>query len=164
MYCFTRLFYYYHFFLHRNGLGYINKEDGRELVSVIFLCESKTCHLHILLHLTTTTTLTTIKTQLCLFSTSNHNEYSQNIADSLLSFISFLHQTTTHFHLLIYFEKLSFISFLHQTTTRSLPSSPPMHCLLSLFYIKPQRIELGTLAAADCLLSLFYIKPQLVVL
>lgn len=30
MYYLTRLFYYYHFILHRNGLGYINKEDGRE--------------------------------------------------------------------------------------------------------------------------------------
>ena len=55
---------------------------------------------------------------------------------------------------------LSFISFLHQTTTSCSRNDNRLHCLLSLFYIKPQRAEQKHEEAENCLLSLFYIKPQ----
>ena len=57
---------------------------------------------------------------------------------------------------------LSYISFLHQTTTMSCMSWLVMHCLISLFYIKPQLLDKDTRMENNCLISLFYIKPQLV--
>ena len=41
--------------------------------------------------------------------------------------------------------------------------SNPHHCLLSLFYIKPQPFIRNCTGPPYCLLSLFYIKPQLAV-
>ena len=76
---------------------------------------------------------------LYLFSTSNHNALSQRVDPYTLSYISFLHQTTTVFE---YFEtpdQLSYISFLHQTTTKPPKVKDEQNCLISLFYIKPQR-------------------------
>ena len=73
-----------------------------------------------------------------LFSTSNHNRNPKEEYHLILSFISFLHQTTT-------------------------PRGYPhviQHCLLSLFYIKPQRVPVSPITRLNCLLSLFYIKPQ----
>ena len=35
-------------------------------------------------------------------------------------------------------------------------------CILSKFYIKPQRLRVGPLRRISCILSKFYIKPQLV--
>ena len=55
---------------------------------------------------------------------------------------------------------LSYISILHQTTTTSWALVRGLHCLISLFYIKPQRASCTTLRALYCLISLFYIKPQ----
>ena len=97
-----------------------------------------------------------------LFSTSNHNLVRVKVREDKLSFISFLHQTTTlrscsSFSMVLSFisflhqtttwrtycimvRGLSFISFLHQTTTNHPCLKVPLNCLLSLFYIKPQRI------------------------
>ena len=112
-------------------------------------------------------------------STSNHNDnsnYHKNTALSLFyikpqllvvayitkDIVFYLFSTSNHnrnpkeeYHLI-----LSFISFLHQTTT---PRGYPhviQHCLLSLFYIKPQRVPVSPITRLNCLLSLFYIKPQ----
>ena len=60
------------------------------------------------------------------------------IAPSLLSYISFLHQTTTWWLFCYFCIVLSYISFLHQTTTRNNLRKNDLHCLISLFYIKPQ--------------------------
>ena len=54
---------------------------------------------------------------LYLFSTSNHNTGGAGLVGSLLSYIFFL----------------------HQTTTRSSRRRHPWNCLISFFYIKPQR-------------------------
>ena len=54
---------------------------------------------------------------LYLFSTSNHNVPRNNSLSVSLSYISFLHQTTTLVMLLDTLILLSYISFLHQTTT-----------------------------------------------
>ena len=75
---------------------------------------------------------------LYLFSTSNHNLKRKIAALSELSYISFLHQTTTGCHTSGSRGRLSYISFLHQTTTGWLSQSRSRNCLISLFYIKPQ--------------------------
>ena len=71
-------------------------------------------------------------------STSNHNLNSVKSTKNALSYIVFLHQTTTitawGFSLTI----LSYIVFLHQTTTGWLWWCVLRHCLISSFYIKPQ--------------------------
>ena len=98
---------------------------------------------------------------LYFFSTSNHNRFRSRRRVSVLSYTSFLHQTTTgrwsdrllpklsytsFLHqttTLIRFKKnlilLSYTSFLHQTTTGNRGQHYPDHCLILLFYIKPQR-------------------------
>ena len=55
-----------------------------------------------------------------------------------LSYISLLHQTTTGDVENESLVGLSYISLLHQTTTQQLDCFPLHHCLISLFYIKPQ--------------------------
>ena len=72
-------------------------------------------------------------------STSNHNGPSHLISSSLLYLIEILHQTTTQ--------------------ARLLPI--PLCCILSKFYIKPQRESLAPRRSRRCILSKFYIKPQL---
>ncbi len=77
-----------------------------------------------------------------------------------LSFIFILHQTTTLLILLWILILLSFIFILHQTTTYTCVDIVGLHCLLSLFYIKPQHETGEGETCYNCLLSLFYIKPQ----
>ena len=57
-------------------------------------------------------------------------------------------------------QRVSFIKLLHQTTTRRGMVPPDEGCLLSNFYIKPQRISVRSYGKGRCLLSNFYIKPQ----
>ena len=71
----------------------------------------------------------------------------------------FLHRTTTLPR--TYPIVLSYISFLHQTTTSIQKTLLLDHCLISLFYIKPQLIQFTKVGSPYCLISLFYIKPQL---
>ena len=56
---------------------------------------------------------------------------------------------------------LSYIVFLHQTTTARWHPSHPLYCLISSFYIKPQQRHIGVVNILHCLISSFYIKPQL---
>ena len=56
---------------------------------------------------------------------------------------------------------MSYISFLHQTTTSSASRYFGKCCLISLFYIKPQPQAGINPLSLRCLISLFYIKPQL---
>ena len=51
------------------------------------------------------------------FSTSNHNCVGSNLAVGGLSYIFFLHQTTTSKDVTVKLNILSYIFFLHQTTT-----------------------------------------------
>ena len=56
---------------------------------------------------------------------------------------------------------LYLIEILHQTTTSGRQRVPQKCCILSKFYIKPQRLSLLSVLATCCILSKFYIKPQL---
>ena len=82
-------------------------------------------------------------------------------AQSSLSYIVILHQTTTHRIGESFFCQLSYIVILHQTTTQSQTACALLGCLISLFYIKPQPQRCFPLLSPCCLISLFYIKPQL---
>ena len=56
---------------------------------------------------------------------------------------------------------LYLIEILHQTTTGYFSSMADGCCILSKFYIKPQRESRESEGADSCILSKFYIKPQL---
>ena len=92
-------------------------------------------------------------------STSNHNRARNNLTTELLYLIEILHQTTTRREssrrTLLYL-----IEILHQTTTKTPAGFFLSGCILSKFYIKPQRTPLLLLGTASCILSKFYIKPQ----
>ena len=77
----------------------------------------------------------------CL-STSNHNLLFAKLNSCRLSYIVFLHQTTTIIFFGGIFLRLSYIVFLHQTTTRNEHHHPRLYCLILSFYIKPQRNRL----------------------
>ena len=96
-------------------------------------------------------------------STSNHNSEKLVSAYNELSYIVFLHQTTTCYTYLLHPVALSYIVFLHQTTTFSFFSCLISYCLISSFYIKPQQIMSYFFISWNCLISSFYIKPQLAV-
>ena len=75
---------------------------------------------------------------LYLHSTSNHNGTIPPLDALRLYYIFILHQTTT------------FKWFIHQFT----------RCIISSFYIKPQRIGSKARSFPCCIISSFYIKPQ----
>ena len=93
-------------------------------------------------------------------STSNHNKARYNIPDELLYLIEILHQTTTYPRAQKESPELYLIEILHQTTTINDIHAFLYRCILSKFYIKPQRGRLQIVTAARCILSKFYIKPQ----
>ena len=61
---------------------------------------------------------------------------------------------------LVLMRLLSYIVFLHQTTTRGQLGDDRENCLISSFYIKPQQPIQGYCLPSYCLISSFYIKPQ----
>ena len=71
-------------------------------------------------------------------STSNHNNRLSSYFRKPLSYIVFLHQTTTVLRVLLTPLLLSYIVFLHQTTTFESNTLTATNCLISSFYIKPQ--------------------------
>ena len=79
-----------------------------------------------------------------------------------LSYIVFLHQTTTLYLYPHTSVTLSYIVFLHQTTTGHLLFPLLQYCLISSFYIKPQHRPFASGKWPYCLISSFYIKPQLI--
>ena len=72
-------------------------------------------------------------------STSNHNTSQTSPVASTLYLIEILHQTTTTNGVFIRNAKLYLIEILHQTTTVTAPFILFLRCILSKFYIKPQR-------------------------
>ena len=74
-------------------------------------------------------------------STSNHNSQSSCSSVKSLSYIVFLHQTTTAHQHRDRIRRLSYIVFLHQTTTVRSYSRIRTYCLISSFYIKPQLVQ-----------------------
>ncbi len=77
-----------------------------------------------------------------------------------LYLIFFLHQTTTIFSSSFSSRLLYLIFFLHQTTTCHRFDIICLGCILSSFYIKPQRRRRSQYQGHRCILSFFYIKPQ----
>ena len=55
---------------------------------------------------------------------------------------------------------LSYIYFLHQTTTARSSWLTSLSCHISTFYIKPQRRVCFGVECPSCHISTFYIKPQ----
>ena len=55
---------------------------------------------------------------------------------------------------------LYLIEILHQTTTEGHANMRLIGCILSKFYIKPQRAAALASSIRCCILSKFYIKPQ----
>ena len=94
-------------------------------------------------------------------STSNHNRRNAMPVMPWLSYIVFLHQTTTSGIMVLGCAILSYIVFLHQTTTSSPAGHHTTDCLISSFYIKPQQWCRQRWCPRYCLISSFYIKPQL---
>ena len=72
-------------------------------------------------------------------STSNHNSRAAGTISAGLYLIEILHQTTTQSDRVENFRKLYLIEILHQTTTHITGSIGGSSCILSKFYIKPQR-------------------------
>ena len=75
-----------------------------------------------------------------LISTSNHNGYTDRPPHMMIA--SYLISTSNHNNQRerLALQWLLLISFLHQTTTVRLLVTCRLHCFLSHFYIKPQRI------------------------
>ena len=72
-------------------------------------------------------------------STSNHNQRAKTL--ECYSVVSYRNSTSNH-NLPPNWSRcksLYLIEILHQTTTRAVPRLPPVGCILSKFYIKPQR-------------------------
>ena len=94
-------------------------------------------------------------------STSNHNPHWWLYDRPLV--VSYRNSTSNHncrYPLFIPME-LYLIEILHQTTTSSALIVFTTSCILSKFYIKPQRHRRCFARPSGCILSKFYIKPQL---
>ena len=93
-------------------------------------------------------------------STSNHN----CVCTLALMCLIVLYRLSTSNHnsdIAIHnIPKLSYIVFLHQTTTATSQSTTFQNCLISSFYIKPQPGIRDFSECGNCLISSFYIKPQ----
>ena len=93
-------------------------------------------------------------------STSNHNKLCFEYFFIPLYLIEILHQTTTTMTPWNTNSKLYLIEILHQTTTKRSRTRDRGRCILSKFYIKPQRLCRCSSWPSGCILSKFYIKPQ----
>ena len=93
-------------------------------------------------------------------STSNHNR-SWSIK-RMRSVVSYRNSTSNHNvrRCVIKIDKLYLIEILHQTTTGGWTKWIASCCILSKFYIKPQRPTGHGRELYGCILSKFYIKPQ----
>ena len=93
-------------------------------------------------------------------STSNHNPTEGWESTSMI--VLYCLSTSNHnFSVKETFAKvLSYIVFLHQTTTCHAHRSIIKDCLILSFYIKPQHSPGTPLCRLNCLILSFYIKPQ----
>ena len=94
-------------------------------------------------------------------STSNHNYLWRCLLR--LRVVSYRNSTSNHNSQarLALAVALYLIEILHQTTTDDAVEFPILGCILSKFYIKPQRNQPTHIRCMCCILSKFYIKPQL---
>ena len=93
-------------------------------------------------------------------STSNHNRMTRFLASYLLYLIEILHQTTTCGKCEDCLRRCILSKF-YIKPQRAVPASiPTPSCILSKFYIKPQHLQPRSSRQQRCILSKFYIKPQ----
>ena len=93
-------------------------------------------------------------------STSNHNiAFNDKLGRRV---VSYRNSTSNHNCVLSVNLPIALylIEILHQTTTYLLPQPMLLRCILSKFYIKPQRRIPTAIVELCCILSKFYIKPQ----
>ena len=76
--------------------------------------------------------------------------------------VSYRNSTSNHnaSHSALFSKSLYLIEILHQTTTTDIDKMKEGSCILSKFYIKPQRLIRLLFWELCCILSKFYIKPQ----
>ena len=93
-------------------------------------------------------------------STSNHNVLGRYL--TLKNVVSYRNSTSNHNLACTPISDyvLYLIEILHQTTTKRDQASECLSCILSKFYIKPQRDVQQAWWLLCCILSKFYIKPQ----
>ena len=98
---------------------------------------------------------------LYLISTSNHNLLHQVLDGCPIDL--YLISTSNHNKKkpILGLLRLTYISFLHQTTTAGTVYTLNIDWLISHFYIKPQLRISTCFCGVDWLISHFYIKPQL---
>ena len=94
-------------------------------------------------------------------STSNHNFLDASNRSAMV--VSYRNSTSNHNLRVVsqHTSGLYLIEILHQTTTFPCASCAGRSCILSKFYIKPQRAMSICVEEISCILSKFYIKPQL---
>ena len=78
-----------------------------------------------------------------------------------MSYILFLHQTTTSFYDSPDYNVLSYILFLHQTTTDTASAKYSLLLSYILFLHQTTTYANDKVVMVGCLISCFYIKPQL---
>ena len=94
-------------------------------------------------------------------STSNHNMQPTRSNLVVLSYIVFLHQTTTSLTTTSRPNLLSYIVFLHQTTTATLADEHGVGLSYIVFLHQTTTFVYHFWIFLHCLISSFYIKPQL---
>ena len=116
-----------------------------------------------ILHQTTTTSVSNAAISCCILS--KFYIKPQHRFDWFFFFrvVSYRNSTSNHNSVPIAWSvlKLYLIEILHQTTTTSTLYVSTICCILSKFYIKPQRNINPGKCIVGCILSKFYIKPQL---
>ena len=123
----------------------------------------KWCYI-LLLHQTTTVAQGAKQLlALCYIFLLHQTTTTINVAGCLdvLCYIFLLHQTTTTINVAGCLDVLCYILLLHQTTTFNAAYSGESCCVISFFYIKPQRNLQALRPSCSCVISFFYIKPQL---
>ena len=93
-------------------------------------------------------------------STSNHNIYLYEIKELKLYLIEILHQTTTIIAPLFTVRLLYLIEILHQTTTLAASGFTPSPLYLIEILHQTTTLKRFILMLWRCILSKFYIKPQ----
>ena len=93
-------------------------------------------------------------------STSNHNSYSREYDSKSLYLIEILHQTTTSRAAGRIHPRLYLIEILHQTTTMNSFTSVSMSLYLIEILHQTTTFCRAVLSLMRCILSKFYIKPQ----
>ena len=107
----------------------------------VHIDKSKLCYIFLLHQTTTKRQSTSRKLTLCyIFLLHQTTTQSYNMWNYVqLCYIFLLHQTTTQKHKLTSQMLLCYIFLLHQTTTQLWVLNSRACCVISFFYIKPQR-------------------------